>query len=321
MFVDWNLRSMTIPEICWDLLRSVEICWIIGSPFRWSIVAPSWPSKALLWRFLATEIYSMSENTWVRWCKKVQKRILMLQEDPKEGPNGSQQSTDAGWALWTMSRKSRSGVPSTVWWFWKTVRSRNLCFKLQYCKLYVVSAQIWYWILSAFFLNGTGCLPLFTCDLQDIVFPDFDLDETDLGGVLEWQEPLDVSQATENPSGAMTMPMKRALYNQPTNQAAQFQCFICGFNGLKLLIVFCFSTPKTRILTATRHFDQSLKASKLDVFSWPAFFQFLAGHVLRHLHGGGYRARPSCCLFCTMSLHVSSYCNILTIDVLTLTIL
>jgi len=32
--------------------------------------------------------------------------------------------------------------------------------------------------------------------VSDIVFPDFDLDETDLGGVLEWREPADVAQVT-----------------------------------------------------------------------------------------------------------------------------
>ena len=29
---------------------------------------------------------------------------------------------------------------------------------------------------------------------KDIVFPDFDLDETDLGGLLEWQEPDNTAQ-------------------------------------------------------------------------------------------------------------------------------
>ena len=29
---------------------------------------------------------------------------------------------------------------------------------------------------------------------KDIVFPDFDLDKTDLGGVLEWQEPDNTAQ-------------------------------------------------------------------------------------------------------------------------------
>ena len=37
--------------------------------------------------------------------------------------------------------------------------------------------------------------------IENVSFPDFDLDATDLGGVLAWSEPTDISQATSSEGG------------------------------------------------------------------------------------------------------------------------
>ena len=46
---------------------------------------------------------------------------------------------------------------------------------------------------------------------KDIVFPDFDLDETDLGGLLEWQEPDNTAQVWSSVKTLMVVSGKEVI--------------------------------------------------------------------------------------------------------------
>ena len=47
--------------------------------------------------------------------------------------------------------------------------------------------------------------------VENVSFPDFDLDASDLGGVLAWSEPRDISQAANRASLEITMVRKSAV--------------------------------------------------------------------------------------------------------------